>query len=258
MRSAKGRFRLAVDRSFTLPGAGTVVTGTVLSGAVATGDRVMISPTGLGARVRSIHAQNRATERGVAGERCALNLAGDGISKDAIARGQVVLDPALHAPTDRIDATLRLLATEQKPVTQWMPARLHHAATEIGARIVLLGDVPIPAGGEALVQIVLERPIAAAAGDRFVLRDTTAQRTIGGGKFLDLRAPPRKRRTPERLAQLRAHAIGDPEKALAALLEVSPHFIDLSAFARDRALTETQIQAIGERLGIIKAPAAGS
>ncbi len=255
-RATAERFRLAVDRSFTLPGAGTVVTGTVLSGAVAIGDRVTISPSGLVARVRSLHAQNRPTEHGVAGQRCALNLAGDGISKDAIARGQVVLDPDLHAPTDRIDASLRLLATEQKPVTQWMPARLHHAATEIGARIVLLGDTPIPPGGEALVQIVLERPIAAAAGDRFVLRDTTAQRTIGGGKFLDLRAPSRKRRTPERLAQLQAHMIGEPERALAALLDIAPHYVDLTAFARDRALSEAQTQTICERLGVIKATAA--
>src|SRR6202166_3341391 len=254
-RASAERFRLAVDRSFTLAGAGTVVTGTVLSGAVSTGDRVMISPSGLVARVRSIHAQNRPTERGVAGQRCALNLAGDGISKDAIERGQVVLDPDLHAPTDRIDATLRLLATEQKSVTQWMPARLHHAATEVGARVVLLGDAPIPPGGEAPVQIVLDRPIAAAEGDRFVLRDTTAQRTIGGGRFLDLRAPSRKRRTPERLAQLQAHAIGDPERALAGLLDIAPHYVDLTAFARDRALSETQTQTIYEDLSVVKAPA---
>ena len=254
-RATAERFRLAVDRSFILAGAGTVVTGTVLSGAVTTEDRVTISPSGLSARVRSIHAQNQPTERGVAGQRCALNLAGDGISKDAIARGQVVLDPDLHAPTDRIDATLRLLATEQKPVAQWMPVRLHHAATEVGARIVLLGDAPIPPGGEAIVQIVLERPIAAAEGDRFVLRDTTAQRTIGGGKFLDLRAPSRKRRTPERLAQLQAHRIDDPARALAALLDTAPHHVDLTAFARDRALSETQTQTICERLGVIKATA---
>jgi selenocysteine-specific elongation factor len=255
-RATAERFRLAVDRSFTLPGAGTVVTGTVLSGAVATGDRVTISPSGLGARVRSIHAQNRPTERGAAGQRCALNLAGDGINKDAITRGQVVLDPTLHAPTDRIDSTLRLLATEPKPVTQWMPARLHHAATEVGARIVLLGDTTIAPGGEAIVQLVLEHPIAAAAGDRFVLRDTTAQRTIGGGKFLDLRAPSRKRRAPERLAQLQAHMFDDAERALAALLDIAPHYVDLTAFARDRALSETQTQKICERLGVIRATAA--
>jgi selenocysteine-specific elongation factor len=257
-RAASERFRLGIDRSFTLAGAGTVVTGTVLSGAVSTGDRVIISPVGLDARVRSIHAQSHPAERGVAGERCALNLIGDSISKDTITRGQVVLDPELHAPTDRIDAIFRLLATEPRPVAQWMPVRLHHAATEVGARIVLLGDELIPPGRETAVQLVLDKPIAAAAGDRFVLRDTTAQRTIGGGKFLDLRAPKRKRRTPERLAQLHAHGIDDPEKALAALLEISPNFVDISAFARDRALAEAKIQAIGERLSIIKARAGGS
>ena len=119
--AANGRFRLAVDRSFTLTGVGTVVTGTVLSGTVGVGDHVTISPSGLAARVRSIHAQNRPTDRGQAGERCALNLAGDGVAKDAIRRGDVVLDPELHAPTERIDAALRVLPSEPKPITQWMP-----------------------------------------------------------------------------------------------------------------------------------------
>ncbi len=245
-RNALGRFRLAVDRSFTLAGAGTVVTGTVLSGAVQVGDRVMVSPSGLAARVRSIHAQNRPAERGTAGERCALNLAGDGISKEAIARGDVVLDPELHAPTDRIDATLRVLASERKPIAQWMPVRLHHAASDVAARVVLLGDAIAP-GREGLVQLVLDRPIAAAAHDRFVLRDTTAQRTIAGGRFLDLRAPARKRRTPERIAQLEACAIEDPQAALAALLDRPPGYVDLAAFARDRALGITEIDAIAAR-----------
>ena len=246
-RPARGRFRLAVDRSFTLPGAGTVVTGTVLSGAVNVGDHVTVSPSGLSARVRSIHAQNRAAERGEAGQRCALNLVGDGIAKDAIARGDVVLDPDLHAPTERIDASLRVLASERKPVTQWMPVRLHHAATDVAARVVLLGDEPVAPGAQARVQLVLERPIAAAAHDRFVLRDTTAQRTIAGGCFLDLRAPARRRRTAERLAQLDAHAIADTSAALAALLDRAPWHVDLAAFARDRALGRPEIDAAVER-----------
>ena len=158
-RSARGRFRLAVDRSFTLPGAGTVVTGTVLSGSVAVGDHVVVGPGGLAARVRAIHAQNRAAERGQAGDRCALNLAGERITKDAIARGDVVIDPALQAPASRIDATLQVLALETRPVGQWMPVRLHHAALEVGARVVLLGDDPVPPGGEAFVQLVLDKPV---------------------------------------------------------------------------------------------------
>jgi selenocysteine-specific elongation factor len=250
-RAASGRFRLAIDRSFTLTGAGTVVTGTILSGAVSNGDRVMISPTGLTARVRSIHAQNQPSARGVAGQRCALNLAGDSINKDAISRGDMVLDAELHAPTNRIDVELRLLASEPRPVTQWMPVRLFHASADIGARVVLLEDAPLAPGESGRVQLVLDRPIAAASGDRFVVRDTTSQRTIGGGTFLDLRAPARKRRTPERLALLRAHRIDDAEAALAMMLDIAPRFVELSAFARDRALSASQVQEIVERLSIV-------
>jgi selenocysteine-specific elongation factor len=239
-RKRSGRFRLAVDRSFVLQGAGTVVTGTILSGSVSVGDHVTISPSGLSARVRSIHAQNTPREQADAGERCALNLAGDGISKDAIHRGDVVLDPVLHAPTDRIDCSLRILPSETRPVAQWTPVHLHHAASDIGARIVLFGDEPVPPGGEAFAQLVLDRPIAPSVGDRFVLRDTTAQRTIGGGRFIDLRAPSRKRRTPERLAQIEAHAIEDAAEALTALVGRAPHFVDLPVFMRDRALGETE------------------
>ena len=156
-----------MDRSFTLHGVGTVVTGTVLSGSVGIGDSVVVSPPGLSARVRSIHAQNRPAERGKAGDRCALNLAGEGVGKEAIRRGDVILDPELHAPTDRIDASLRVLPGEPKPIGQWFPVRLHHAAAEVGARIVLLGDEPVRPGGAATVQLVLDSPIAAAAGDAY-------------------------------------------------------------------------------------------
>ena len=251
-RPTGGCFRLAVDRSFTLAGAGTIVTGTVLSGEVAVDDRVVVSPTGLVARVRSIHAQNRPTEGGRAGDRCALNLAGEQIAKEAIRRGDVVLDPRLHAPTDRVDALLRLLPSETRPVAQWMPVRLHHAASEVGARVVLLEDEALGPGGEKRVQLVLERPIAAAGGDRFVLRDTSAQRTVGGGRFLDLRAPARKRRTAARLVQLEALALSEPEAVLARLLECSPQYVDLTAFARDRALSDDELGRIAQAQGLIR------
>ncbi len=245
------RFRLAVDRSFSLTGVGTIVTGTVLSGAVNVGDHVKISPSGMAARVRSIHAQNRATDRGQAGDRCALNLAGDGITKEAIRRGDAVLDPALHAPTERIDATLRVLASEPKPIAQWMPVRLHHAAADIGARVVLLDDGPIAPGAQAHVQLVLERPIAAAAGDRYVLRDTSAQRTIGGGRFLDLRAPARKRRTPERMVVLDACSLDEPARALGALARCPSGYVDLDAFARDRMLGADEADGLADALGLV-------
>ena len=258
---ASGRFRLAVDRCFTLSGAGTVVTGTVLSGSVAVGDQVAISPSGLPARVRSIHAQNEKAERGIAGQRCALNLVGDGISKEAIARGDMVIDPALHAPAARIDAELSVLASESKSVGEWFSARLHHGGAETDVRIVPL-EHPVPPGGRAKVQLVLDRPIAAAALDRFILRDVSAQRTIGGGRFLDLRAPLRKRRTTERLALLDAMARPEAADALRAMLDVPPFVVDLIVFGRARALSEEElanaisasnaesIRAGGERLAL--------
>lgn len=252
-RAQDGRLRLAVDRSFTLQGAGTVVTGTILSGTVRAGDLVKVSPSGLDARVRSIRAQDTPAEIGRAGDRCGLNLAGSAMSKDAIARGDVVLAPALHAPTDRIDALLKVLPGEKKAIGQWLPVRFHTAAKEVGARLVLLAD-PISPGTSGYVQIVLETPIATAAGDRFVVRDTSAQRTIGGGRLLDLRAPARKRRTPQRLAQIAAHAEADPQHAVAALLDTDPFVLDLTAFVRDRALSAEAAGAITSALGLARLP----
>ncbi|MCB1535881.1 MAG: selenocysteine-specific translation elongation factor [Rhodoblastus sp.] len=251
-RADQRAFRFAVDRSFTLSGAGTIVTGIVLSGQVAVGDRVVVSPSGRAARIRSIHAQNRAAERGRAGERCALNLSGEDISKDAIERGDFVLAGELHAPTDRIDVSFRLLASEKKSVGQWTPIRLHHAASDVAARLVLLGDEPITPGDEVFAQLVLEKPIAAAVGDRFVARDTTAQRTIGGGVLVDLRPPARKRRTPERRAILEAAARRDDAEALQGLLATSPFFVDLAVFARDRALGEGQYTKLARDLDIVE------
>lgn len=250
-RSSEGRFRLAVDRSFTLAGVGVVVTGTVLSGSVRVGDQVAISPSGLMARVRSLHTQNRPAEVGWAGERCALNLTGADISRDAIRRGDFVVDKHLHAPTDRIDAVLRVLPKTSKPIGQWFPVRLHHAAAEVGARVVLLDDSPIEPGGSAHVQLVLDREIAAAVPDRFVVRDVSAQQTLGGGVFIDLRPPARRRRTPERRAQRAALASRDPFVAIESLLAVAPFAWDLPAFARDRALSTAQTDEIVTRLGLI-------
>ncbi len=260
-RDASGLFRFAVDRSFVLQGVGTVVTGTVLAGRVGLDDSVMISPMGLSARVRGIHAQNRKAAEGVAGQRCALNLAGDGVTKEAIHRGDLLLAPALHAPTARIDAELTLLASEPKPLGIWFPARLYSHAFETGVRIVPLQG-PLSPGGRGLVQLVLEHPVAATVGDTFILRDTSASRTIGGGRFLDLRPPARKRSTPERLAWLEASRIEGPEAALSALVAdpaggmdgrdemPAAVTVDLPAFLRDRGLPYRSLSQMPACVGV--------
>lgn len=257
-RAASGLFRLAIDRVFTLTGAGTIVTGVVLSGDVAVGDSVTIGPRGLAARVRGIHAHNRAAGRGLTGERCALNLAGDGVTKSAITRGDFALAPALHAPTQRIDAILRLLPGETRALAHWTPARLHHGAAEIAARIALIEDAPIAPGSEGRVQIVLERPTAAAAGDRYIVRDVSGGRTIGGGWFLDLRPPARRRRSPERRAQLDALAREKLAEKLAGLLACAPYFVEIGGLARDHAMAAEALGDIAQGMGARRAPAAGA
>jgi selenocysteine-specific elongation factor len=257
-RTCDARFRLAVDRVFTLTGVGVVVTGTILAGSVHIDDRVLISPSGLSARVRSLHVQNKPADQGQVGDRCALNLLGERITKDGIHRGDLVIDPELHAPTDRIDARLRLLRNETRSVKQWFPARLHHASAEIGAHIVLLGEGPIAPGETADIQLVLDRPIAAAILDRFVIRDPSAQRTMGGGTFIDLRPPSRKRRTPERRAQRAAQAIADPLAAFEALLATPPFAWDFGIFARDRALSVREARRISDALRLVLLEAGSS
>src|SRR5262249_20098561 len=126
----------------------------------------------------------------------------------------------------------------------WTPVRLYHAAAEVAARVALLQEAPMAPGDSGRIQLVLEQPIAAAVRDCFILRDTSGSRTIGGGRFVDLRAPQRRRRVPARLAQLEALDHDDPGEALAMWLERWPFYIDVSAFARDRALAEEQIQAV--------------
>jgi selenocysteine-specific elongation factor len=256
-RSDEGRFRLAIDRVFNLTGIGLVVTGTMLSGVVHVRDTVRLSPSGLAARVRSVHAQNRPVETARAGDRCALNLAGEDIAKDAIHRGDMVVDPLIHAPTDRVDARLYLLPSEPRPIDAWTAVRLHHGSAEIGARVVPLEGSQLRPGETADVQLVLDRPIAATVLDRFVLRDVSARRTMGGGQFLDLRAPERRRRTPARDAERAAMGIVDPSQSLAALLDMPSGARDLDAFARDRALSAAALDELVDALSPVMLEAPG-
>ena len=217
---AVGHFRLAVDRSFTLTGVGTIVTGTAVSGAVAVGDRLIVSPRGAEVRVRGIHAQNHQATEGHAGQRLALNLAG--VEKHDVQRGDWVVAQAAHAPTQRFDARLEVLATEPRALAHWTPVHLHLGAVDVGARVVALEGASIAPGAHALVQLHLDRPIGALRGDRFVLRDQSALRTIGGGRVIDPFVPDTRRRRAQRLAALRALESATPQAALEELLAQEP------------------------------------
>ena len=201
-RPDQGLFRLAVDRVFTLAGHGTVVTGTVFSGQVRTGDTVAVMPAGLAARVRSIHAQSRAADAGRAGERCALNLAS--VEKSAISRGDWLADPRALAPSTRIDVRMRLLADGGARLEPWSPLHVHLGTTHRLAHAVPLESAGPSAGEAGRVQLVFDTPICALPGDRFIVRDAQGRHTLGGGRVLDPFAPARRRRSVERLGSLAA------------------------------------------------------
>jgi selenocysteine-specific elongation factor len=219
-RRDDGLFRLAIDRVFTLPGQGTIVTGTVFAGRVTTGDTLMLAPARQPARVRSIHAQNRLAETGHAGQRCALNLAG--VDKQAIARGDWIVDARLAEPSQRLDGELTLLANAAITLQHWTPLHVHLGTTHRVAHVVLLEGETIAAGEAARVQLVFDAPVCAMSGDRFIVRNAQADRTVGGGRVLDPFGPARKRRTPERHAWLDALCAWLDERAIEPLLDQAP------------------------------------
>ena len=195
-------FRLAIDRVFTLAGHGTVVAGTVFSGAVRVGDEVVIFPANIPVRVRSIHSQNRPAEVGNTGERCALNVTG--IEKSAVKRGDWLADSRALSPTTRIDVRIELLADTNTVLKAWAPVHFHHGAAHATAHVVPLDGATIIPGNTQYAQLVFDTPICALPGDRFIVRDAGATHTIGGGAVLDPFAQSRKRRSAERLRYLRA------------------------------------------------------
>ena len=228
-------FRLSVDRSFSIAGAGTVVTGGCFSGEVRVGDQLTLSPSGKQVRVRGIHAQNRKAEVGCAGQRLAINLAG--VERSGVNRGDWLLTSLLHMPTSRMDARLRLLGSERVELPQWAAVHLHIGAENVMARVLLLEGGALQPGAEGLVQLELDRPIAALHGDRFVLRDASSQRTVGGGVIIDALAAPARRKKPQRAELLRALDNTDPALALAAALNLHrPGGVELDKFFLQRNL----------------------
>ncbi len=224
--AADGRgFRLAVDRAFTLGGVGTVVTGTIHAGSVRVGDELLLVPGERRVRVRSLHAQNRPVEAAQAGERCAVALAG--VEKVQVERGQWLVPPAIALQTERFDATLTLWQAEPRPLRSGTPVHVHVGSAAALGTVAVLDPELLAPGATGRVQVVLRTPLAVWHGDRVVLRDAAASRTLAGGRVLDPFAPVRYRRTPQRLAELEALAAPTPTARLQALLAHSPNGVDL-------------------------------
>jgi len=227
-RPADDLFRLPIDRVFAVAGAGTVVTGSTWSGSVAVGDSVRLLPLGREARVRSIEVHGEAAARAVPGRRTALALVG--VDKSELARGAVaVTGPGWHA-TGVLDTAVELLPGARKPLASRTRVRVHLGTAEILARVVQTRSIGPGESGHA--RLVLESPLVARGGDRFVLRSFSPVTTIGGGVVLDPFPPQRTRLRRRRIASDQT-----PQQRLDAL-------------AAEAGLTGLGAETLAVRLGV--------
>lgn len=206
-KEASGQARLPVDRVFKVAGFGTVVTGTLWAGRLKVGQNVALMPQGLIARVRGLQVHGHSVEEGMAGQRVAVNLAG--VEVGQLERGCVVTEPGAFAPTTRLDAELYLLSVT-RPLAHRARVRFHLGTAEALGRVLLLDREELAPGETAWVQLILEAPVVAVRGDRFVLRSYSPMTTIGGGEVVEARVRRHKRYRPEVLASLAARRQGDP------------------------------------------------
>ena len=239
-RTTAGGFRLAIDRSFSATGTGLVVTGTVAAGKVSVGDRLLLSPSRLAARVRGIQVHHEAAESAQAGDRCALAITGPRVEKARLKRGDWLIDPDLHAPTLRIDALVAAVAG--KVLKHASRVHVHIGAAGLAGRMLI-------AGPEGFVTLALERQAVCLYGDRLILRDDSSGRVIAGGHVIDPFPPERRVRRETRALSLQALALPDPAEAFRALLAAegwaaSRRFIQARNLAADFA-PETDAIRIG-------------
>ncbi len=243
-RGGSGLVRLPVDRSFSIRGFGSVVTGTLIAGVIREGDEMAILPGGTTARVRRLEVFNETTSVAYPGQRTAVNL--QGVEAGAIERGDLLTVPGVLEPWPLLDSEINLLGTAAAPLKDLTRVRFHHGTVEAMARIKLLDRAALRPGDRTFGQIRLERPLAVLPGDRFIIRRYSPALTIGGGVILHNRPPklrPGVAGAGERFARL-----ADPAASIrigVLIEEAGDSGIDAPAL---RSLTGMEAHALGDQL----------
>ena len=207
------RPRLPIDRVFTLPGFGTIVTGTLLDGELHTGESIEILPSGLEGRIRGLQTHRQAEDQALPGGRTAVNITG--VSVDKIERGDVLVRPGSYQPSKMIDVWCTFLPDADAPLRHNTEVKFFLGAAEIMARVRLLGVEQLLPGEEAFLQLMLQEPAVTLRGDRFIIRRPSPPATVGGGLVLDPHPKRRHKRFNEnRLDELSRLLVGTPEEIL--------------------------------------------
>ncbi|MCW3095967.1 MAG: selenocysteine-specific translation elongation factor SelB [Chthonomonadaceae bacterium] len=222
VRNAGVPFRLPIDRVFTRPGFGTVVTGTLVAGTLHVGDLVEIVPQQAASRVRGLQIHNQKVTEATAGSRVAVNLAN--VEVENLERGAQLTPPNTLTPTLSFDAVLSLLPDIHAPLQDRDRVRLHIGTAEILGRIRLLDErTELPGGATAYVQFQAEQSLVCARGDRFVVRTYSPLHTIGGGAVLDASPARHRKGTAAVLAALATTEKGSPGDLLETILQRHPY-----------------------------------
>ena len=243
-RATHHHFRMAIDRVFSFKGVGLIVTGMVVSGLAHTSESLTLSSNGSPVRIRGIRVNSRESDCAKAGERCALNITGRGVGKHSVRRGSWLMHSDLYNPTTRIDVDLEVLPAEAGALKHWTPTHLHIGSDHLPARVAVLSGGSIAAGTRGLAQLVLLRETFVCHGDRFVLRDQSAQRTIAGGRVIDPFSPKRGRAKPSRIASLKVMCGENPAEILRELTDQSVTGVSLQPFAVSHNLPTLQIKSL--------------
>lgn len=244
-RATSGYCRLPVDRAFAMKGFGTVVTGTLVSGAVKTGDELELFPSGRKVRVRGIQSAGESVDLASAGQRTALNLAG--IELNALGRGMTLASPNRFSLTRQLDACLYLLDSA-KPLKRPIPVHFHQGTAETVAELVPIETDTIEPGASGYAQIRLRDPILLLPGDRFILRQFSPVTTIGGGVVLDNAARRHRRRDGSVLPFLQTLQSGSHEAILESILRAEPRGLTAKAAVARTGWLEGDVQSIAEKL----------
>jgi selenocysteine-specific elongation factor len=216
-KDASAVFRLPIDRCFTMKGFGTVVTGTLIAGAVRKDQEVEIFPPQRVTRVRGIQVHGRAASEAAAGQRTALNL--QGVEVAEIERGMVLTIPNTFKPSSMFDCHLELLRSAPNPIEARKRIRFHIGTAELMGYVVLLGQDRLNPGESGFAQIRLEQPAMALPGDRFIVRQYSPMITIGGGEILDAMPEKHRRSNKTVLERLRTFKDGSLDERLMAIVE---------------------------------------
>jgi len=217
-RRDMGRPRMAIDRVFTMAGAGTVVTGTLIDGSLSVGQEVEIVPPDLKSRLRGLQSHKTRIDTAAPGSRVAANLVG--INTSQLQRGDVLTRPGWLVPTTLLTVKLQLLDYLHRPLKHSATVSFHTGAAEAMAKVRLLEGDELKPGQAAWAQVSLDRPVAVVNGDHFIVR--SPMETLGGGKIIESHAKRLRRFRPDIIANLKTKETGTAEEMVLALLETKP------------------------------------